>query len=107
MPDKEVIENIPENIPEIESSEEKPKEEKENKGKKATSAPKKTETILIPKGERGAENFMIFTINGKRWKVMRGVPVEVPKEVAEVYKHSLKQLEEADRYIDSVENDVR
>lgn len=107
MPDREVIENIPENIPEIEPSEEKPKEVKENKRGKAASASKKTETIVIPKGERGAENFVIFTINGKRWKVMRGVPVEVPKEVAEVYKHSVMQLEEADRYIDSVENDVR
>ncbi len=79
------------------------KTEVTEKSKKDT---KKTEVIMIPKGARGEENFQLFKINGRNYQVQKGIPVEVPCEVAEVWKHSQDMQAQAEAYLDQVEKPV-
>ena len=53
----------------------------------------KMTTVLLPRGRKQEENFVIVSVNGRSWKIMRGVEVEVPPEVAEVLEHSQQQDE--------------
>lgn len=57
-------------------------------------------TIRLPKENRGEENFVIVSVNCKNYKIMRGVEVEVPVEVAEVLRHAEEAVEEANGYMD-------
>lgn len=61
---------------------------------------KTTVTIHLPRAPRGERNFQFVGVNGKAYKIMRGVDVEVPPEVAEVLENSRKAKEEADAYLD-------
>lgn len=67
---------------------------------KATEA-KTTVTIHLPRAPRGEQNFQFVGVHGKAYKIMRGVDVEVPPEVAEVLECSRKAREEADAYLDA------
>ena len=42
--------------------------------------------ILLPRGRKNEENFVIVSVNGRSWKIMRGVEVSVPDYVAEVLR---------------------
>lgn len=46
------------------------------------------ETVVIPLGGSDEENFIIVSVNGKRFQIQRGIPVEVPKPVAEVIRNA-------------------
>lgn len=59
---------------------------------------KNMKKIFVPKGGRGERNFIIVAINGVKYQIMKGVEVEVPLEVAEVYETSLKMTQAADAY---------
>lgn len=65
----------------------------------ATNVAKKVK-IRLPKENRGEENFIIVSVNCKNYKIMRGVEVEVPEEVAEVIRHSEEAMDEANGYMD-------
>ena len=56
--------------------------------------------ILLPRGRKNEENFVIVSVNGRSWKIMRGVEVEVPRCVAEVLENAEMMAEEARRYVD-------
>lgn len=43
---------------------------------------------------------MIVSVNGRSWKIMRGVEVKVPRCVAEVLENAQMMAEEARRYVD-------
>ena len=38
----------------------------------------KMTTVLLPRGRKQEENFVIVSVNGRSWKIMRGVEVRVP-----------------------------
>ena len=40
--------------------------------------------ILLPRGRKNEENFVIVSVNGRNYKIMKGVEVEVPEAVAQV-----------------------
>ena len=44
--------------------------------------------ILLPRGRKNEENFVIVSVNGRSWKIMRGVEVEVPLCAAEVLENA-------------------
>lgn len=47
------------------------------------------ETVVIPLGSSSdEENFIIVSVNGKRFQIQRGIPVKVPKPVAEVIRNA-------------------
>ena len=56
--------------------------------------------MTIPRGRKQEENFVIVSVNGRSFKIMKGVQVEVPDYVAEVLVNSRMMAEEARRYVD-------
>ena len=56
--------------------------------------------ILLPRGRKNEENFVIVSVNGRSWKIMRGVEVSVPDYVAEVLENGRMMAEAALRYVD-------
>ncbi len=57
-------------------------------------------TVVIPRGRKNQENFVIVSVNGNSWKIMRGVEVQVPRYVAEVLENASMMAEAARRYVD-------
>lgn len=58
------------------------------------------EKVLLPRGRKNQENFVIVSVNGRSWKIMRGVEVTVPGYVAQVLENGRRMAEEARRYVD-------
>ena len=58
-----------------------------------------TVSVTIPRGRKQEENFVIVSVNGRSFKIMKGVQVEVPDYVAEVLVNSRMMAEEARRYV--------
>ena len=56
--------------------------------------------VCIPRGRKQEENFIVVSVNGRSWKIMKGVTVEVPDFVAEVLENARAMGEEARRYVD-------
>ena len=56
--------------------------------------------IFLPRGRKNEENFVIVSVNGRSWKIMRGVEVSVPDYVAEVLENGRMMAEAARRYVD-------
>ena len=59
-----------------------------------------TVSVTIPRGRKQEEKFVIVSVNGRSFKIMKGVQVEVPDYVAEVLVNSRMMAEEARRYVD-------
>ena len=57
-------------------------------------------SVTIPRGRKQEENFVIVSVNGRSWKIMKGVQVQVPDYVAEVLENARMMAEEARRYVD-------
>lgn len=61
-------------------------------------------TVLVPRGRKNQENFVIVSVNGNTWKIMRGVEVAVPRYVAEVLENAAMMAETARSYVDRMAN---
>ena len=70
--------------------------ETETMGEK--SAPRKTVTLRLPRARAGEEDTVFIGVNGKAWRIRRGVTVEVPRSVAEVLRNSMSAEERAELY---------
>ena len=55
--------------------------------------------VKIPKTADGSANYIIASVNGKVFKVMKGVNVKVPAPIAEVLEHSFEAQDEAELFI--------
>ena len=64
----------------------------------------RTVKILLPRGRKNEENFIVVSVNGRSWKIMKGVEVEVPDFVAEVLENAEMMAETARRYVDKMAN---
>ena len=60
----------------------------------------KMTTIMLPRGRKNEENFVIVSVNGRSFQIMKGVEVEVPDYIAEVLANNRRMAEEARRYVD-------
>lgn len=56
--------------------------------------------VCIPRGRKQEENFVIVSVNGKNWKIMKGATVMVPDYVAQVLEHSRMMADEARRFVE-------
>ena len=54
-------------------------------------------SIFLPRGRKNEENFVIVSVNGRSWKIMKGV-------LAEVLENSRMMAETARRYVDERAN---
>ena len=72
----------------------------------ANKAVKKSEVpmveVCIPRGRKQEENFVIVSVTGKNWKIMKGAVVSVPDYVAEVLENARLMADEARRYVDKM-----
>ena len=57
-------------------------------------------TVMLPRGRKQEENFVIVSVNGRSWKIMKGAQVDVPDYVSEVLENRRMMQEEARRYVD-------
>ena len=64
----------------------------------------KMTTVLLPRGRKQEENFVIVSVNGRSWKIMKGVEVQVPDFVAEVLENAQMMADTARRYVDRMAN---
>ena len=60
--------------------------------------------VFLPRGRKNEENFVLVSVNGRGYKIMKGVEVELPECVAEVLENSRMMAEAARRYVDAVAN---
>lgn len=58
--------------------------------------------IMLPRGRKNEENFVIVSVNGRSFKIMKGVEVEVPVYVAEVLENGRMMADEARRYMEKM-----
>ena len=72
--------------------------------KKPEAAKEKEVSVLIPRGRKNEENFLIVSVNGHSYKIMKGVEVTVPLCVAEVLDNARRMAESARRYVDANAN---
>ena len=57
-------------------------------------------TINIPRATDGEPNYKIASVNGRVFKIQRGVNVEVPAPIAEVLQHSFEAQNAAIEFIE-------
>ena len=57
--------------------------------------------IKLPRAEKGENNFITASLNGKVYQIKRGIPVTVPVALAEIIKHSQEAKDAAIDYIDN------
>jgi len=57
--------------------------------------------IKLPKASNGEPNYVIASVNGRAFKIQRGVKVEVPAPIAEVIEHSFLAQDEAEEFIET------
>ena len=71
-------------------------------GNTGAAAPAKKEfvTIKIPRAVNGESNSISASLNGKVYLIKRGVPVQVPRELAEIIAESEAAQEAALEYIE-------
>ena len=62
----------------------------------------KTVKVLIPRGRKNEENFVIVSVNGRSFKIMKGVEVKAPDYVAEVLENARIMEEDARRYVEKM-----
>ena len=61
-------------------------------------------TILLHRGRKNEENFQIVSVNGRSWKIMKGVEVQVPEFVAQVLENARMMEDDARSYVDRMAN---
>ena len=59
-------------------------------------------SVTIPRGRKQEENFVIVSVNGRSWKIMKGVQVQVPDYVAEALENARMMADTARRYVDKM-----
>ena len=61
-------------------------------------------TVLLHRGRKNEENFQIVSVNGRSWKIIKGVEVQVPEFVAQVLENARMMEDDARSYVDRMAN---
>lgn len=56
--------------------------------------------IKLPKAREGEEPEVFVGVNGKAWRIRKGVPVEVPVYVAEVLQNAERADDQLDAFLE-------
>ncbi|MBR6951303.1 MAG: hypothetical protein IKH56_06200 [Oscillospiraceae bacterium] len=59
---------------------------------------RRTVTLRLPRARAGEEDTVFVGVNGRAWRIRRGVTVEVPRSVAEVLRNGMSAEERAELY---------
>ena len=60
--------------------------------------------VYLPRGRKNEENFVIVSVNGRSYKIMKGVEVQVPEFVAQVLENARMMEDDARSYVDRMAN---
>ena len=60
--------------------------------------------VLLPRGRKNEENCVLVSVNGRSYKIMRGVEVQVPDFVAQVIENGAMMADAARSYVDRMAN---
>lgn len=74
---------------------------------KKTTTPKeapKTVSVHIPRANKGEEDYITASVNGKVYKLKKGATVEIPVELAEVLNTAEENAIIADEYSEAKAN---
>lgn len=63
-------------------------------------------TVKLQKAPHGQENFRFVSVNGRNFKIQKGVEVKVPLPVAEVLKNSYEAMDQADEYLEKITSEI-
>ena len=61
-------------------------------------------SIFLPRGRKNEENFVLVSVNGRNFKIMKGVEVQVPEFVAQVLENARMMEDDARSYVDRMAN---
>lgn len=75
------------------AAEEKPAKAAKKAAAKAAPAKEKTVKIRLPKTRENQDDVFV-SVNNRTWLIKRGVEVEVPECVAEVFRNQERMMEE-------------
>ena len=64
----------------------------------------KRKTGLSPRGRKNEENFVLVSVNGRNFKIMKGVEVQVTEFVAQVLENGRMMEDDARSYVDRMAN---
>ena len=64
----------------------------------------KMKTVLIPKGRKNEENFVLVSVNGRNFKTRKGEEVQEPEVVAQVLENARLREDDARSYVDRMAN---
>ena len=64
----------------------------------------KMSKVFLPRGKKNREDFVSVSVNGRNYKIRKGVEVEVPACVAEVLENGRMMADTARRYMDTMAN---
>ena len=74
-----------------------------NKTKKPEK-PSNRVVVKLPMARKGEEKFITASVNGKVYKLQKGVAVEIPRELAEVLNNANAEAMKADAYAEKIVN---
>lgn len=66
------------------------------------SVPSGKVVVKLPAPRKGEEKFITASVNGKVWKIQKGVAVEIPRELAEVLNNANEEAMKADSYAEEI-----
>ncbi len=58
-------------------------------------------TVTLPRATGKEENYVFASLNGKGYTIMRGVPVRVPRPVADILRESQRMTERLGAFQDA------
>ena len=66
------------------------------------SEPSGKVVVKLTAPRKGEEKFITASVNGKVWKIQKGVAVEIPRELAEVLNNANEEAMKADSYAEKI-----
>lgn len=73
----------------------------EVKNLKETACAEKMVKVKLPKAREGEEPEVFVGVNGKAWRIRKGVEVELPEYVAEVLRNSERADDHLDEFLEA------
>ena len=76
--------------------------------KKTTTEPefidrmKEKVTVILPRATGKEDDTLFVALNGKGYNIKRGIPVRVPRPIADIIRESDRQVEKQNRYKDKI-----
>lgn len=80
----------------------------ENKTQETVTDPMKVfVTVMLPRPTGKEENYQLVSLNGVNYQIKKGVPVQVPRPVAEIVWNSEAARRKQDAFIEQITEEAQ